>query len=72
MKSITIEGTLSAETIEGECGDDDDDNITLSSVAKAGVTKYESLNRIRKDNRLSPKQSNMGQKYVLPKTRSYM
>ena len=36
-------------------------------MAKAGVTKYESLNRIRKDNRLSPKQSNMGQKYVLPK-----
>ena len=67
VKPITIEGTLSSDSIEGECGDDDDDNVTLSSVSKAGVTKYESLNRIGKDIKISPKKSNVGQKYVLPK-----
>ena len=69
-KSISIENTLSLETIDGgEYGDgddDDDDNITLSSVAKAGMTKYESLNRFHKDSKLSAKHSNTGPNYVLP------
>jgi len=66
-KSISIENALSSETIdEGEGDDDDDDNITLSSVAKAGVTKYESLNRLFKDSKPSPKHSNTGAEYVLP------
>ncbi len=69
-KSISIENALSSETIEDGDGcdddDDNDDNATLSSVAKSGMTKYESLNRLRKESKPSTKQPNTGADYVLP------
>jgi hypothetical protein len=67
-KSISIENSTS-EAIDQDYGDDDDDNddnITLSSVAKAGMTNYESLSRLRADSISSPKPSNTGSNYVLP------
>ena len=64
-KSVSIENNTS-EAIDQGYDDDDDDNITLSSVAKAGMTNYESLSRLRADNISSPKHSNTGSDYVLP------
>jgi len=67
LKSIIIENNTSEAIDEGsDDEDDDDDNITLSSVAKAGMTKYESLSRLRCDGKSSPKQSNAGSNYALP------
>jgi hypothetical protein len=64
-KSVSIENSTS-EAIDQGYDDDDDDNITLSSVAKAGMTNYESLSRLRADSVSSPKHSNTGSDYVLP------
>jgi len=50
---------------EGGYDNDNDDSITLSSVAKAGMTKYESLNRLRTEDE-SSEELNPGGSYVLP------
>jgi phosphatidylinositol 3-kinase len=66
-KAISIENIASEETDEGYGDDDEDDNITLSSVAKAGMTKYESLSRLRTEDKKSTlKESKTGSNYVLP------
>jgi len=65
IKLIKV-GNEVIEDIEDESDhDNENDSITLSSVAKAGMTKYESLNRLRTDDEFF-EQSNAGGGYVLP------
>jgi hypothetical protein len=63
-------GTNQDATITGKGDivdeDEDDDNDTLSSVAKAGMTNYESLSRIRVESELFSR----GSSYVIPNNKN--